>query len=124
MVFLKQYRDAADPTRACYQAIVEATASRRSALRKASLLPGDLLVSVRRESGIADSLGLQAFARSAATITTRALTAVYMELDFTLAPGAVVWSAAAPSAPSRPAEPRDDAPVRLIPAEPSLQISA
>ena len=124
MVFLKQFRDAADPTRACYQAIVEANAARRGALRRTSLLPGELRVSVRRESGIAEALGLRASAVSAETITSRSLAALYLELDFTLEPGKVVWSASPLGEPRRIEGRGEQAPVRLVGPPRVLRISA
>ena len=95
MVFLKQYRDAADPTRACYQAVVEATAARRGPPRETALLSGDLLVKVRREGGLAESLGLSGGAGGAEMAEVRALATFYMDFDFTLGPGQVLWSAEA-----------------------------
>ncbi|TGL73941.1 hypothetical protein [Leptospira yasudae] len=43
MVFLKQFRDAADPTKACYQAIVEAS-SNVTHFRKGGLLEGNYVL--------------------------------------------------------------------------------
>ncbi|EMJ95355.1 hypothetical protein [Leptospira alstonii] len=45
MVFLKQFRDAADPTLACYQAIVEAN-SNVTRFRKGGLLEGNYILDV------------------------------------------------------------------------------
>lgn len=124
MVFLKQFRDAADPARACYQAILEATAARRGPIRRTSLLAGELSVAVHRDSGIAEALGLRASTESATTTTTRALAAVYTELDFTLGKGSVIWSASPRGEPARPVERRDEAPSSRLPAAPPLRISA
>lgn len=113
MVFLKQYRDAADPTRACYQAVVEATA-RRGAIRRATLLDGDLVVSVHRESGLAEALGL----RTSAAGTVTAIAAFYLDFDFVLGAGTVVWSADLPP-PERRA-----APSERVASEEPLPLSA
>ncbi|MFT3775797.1 MAG: acetoacetate decarboxylase family protein [Minicystis sp.] len=125
MVFLKQYRDAADPARACYQAVVEATVARRGAPRKTALLSGDMNVSVHRESGIAEALGLRASASEMSgttMITARALAASYMDFDFTLGAGEVVWSAQAEG--RTPAERREAGTAQIVEVMPALRISA
>ncbi|APR81651.1 cytoplasmic membrane protein [Minicystis rosea] len=98
MVFLKQYRDAQEPGRACYQAIVEATCARRGKPRETALLPRGSRVSVHRDSGLADALGLrgEVTERSGTSmITASAAAAFYMDFDFTLGAGEVVWSSEA-----------------------------
>lgn len=121
MLFLKQYRDAADPTRACYQAVVEATVARRGPLRDLTRLDGDLLVSVHRGSGLVEALGLRAEdgAPGSAFATARSSAAFYVNLDFVVGMGTVVTSAEARSADRQPP------PARVAVIEPlPLRISA
>jgi hypothetical protein len=83
LVFLKQFRDAEDPSRACYQAIVEAPAVVRE-LRGGGVLPEHRVRVTHADSHpIVADLGL-----SGETCTT--LLATWVDVDFTMERGEVV----------------------------------
>jgi hypothetical protein len=82
-VFLKQFRDVGDPSRACYQAVVEAPAN-VDAIRGGGVLPEHVVRIASADSHpIVADLGL-----SGATSTT--LLATWVDVDFTMESGAVV----------------------------------
>lgn len=93
MVFLKQYRDASDPGRACYQAVVEAPCVRAGAPRVASRVPGRLALRILRRSGLVGELGLACEPAGAEHARALALASFYTEMDFTIGAGDVVWAA-------------------------------
>jgi hypothetical protein len=83
LVFLKQFRDVEDPSRACYQAVVEAPAT-VDALRGGGLLPEHTVRIAHADSHpIVADLGLDG-----ATCTT--LLATRVDVDFTMDRGSVV----------------------------------
>jgi hypothetical protein len=86
MVNLKQFRDAADGTRACYQAIIESTCTTRK-LYRAGLLPGEYALHITPAAShrIAEDLGLPAAPRSRF--------ASWVLMDFTADAGREVWRA-------------------------------
>ena len=87
-VFLKQFRDAADGTRACYQAVVEA-GSFVTAFRAAGALSGTFQATLADYAShpLASDLGL---APGAAPLEL----AFFADFDFTIGDGAVIWEAA------------------------------
>ncbi|HNT75855.1 MAG TPA: twin-arginine translocation signal domain-containing protein [Anaerolineae bacterium] len=90
LVFLKQFRDAADPAKACYQAVIEAplrvTAFRGGgALQSGYALTFTELVS----HPVVARLGLHADADGIA----RPLASAWLDVDFTLGLGREVWRA-------------------------------
>ncbi|AUX22585.1 hypothetical protein SOCEGT47_030890 [Sorangium cellulosum] len=94
-VFLKQFRDAEHTDRACYQAIIEATA-RVQALRGHGRLPGALRVAWGDHDShpFEADLGLEPGGQEA-------LAAAWVDFDFVLEPGREVFRAA--SRPGTPA---------------------
>lgn len=78
---LKQFRDAADPARACYQAVVRASATLRRVRRLGA--PGDYAYRLHAHAShpLADELGLPREAR---------VTGVFCELDFDFEAGEVL----------------------------------
>jgi uncharacterized protein with NAD-binding domain and iron-sulfur cluster len=86
MVFLKQLRDVADPGRACYQAIVEAPAVVK-AIRAGGALPAhQVRIAPVDSHPIASDLGL-------AGEVTESLFGSWLDFDFAMEAGTVVWSA-------------------------------
>ena len=87
MVNLKQFRDAVDPTRACYQALVRNTCEIVD-VRGAGKLPGEWTVSIADtpSHGVIADLGLRGGKQ-----TTR--TAGWLDMDFTIGPGELLWEA-------------------------------
>jgi hypothetical protein len=90
MVFLKQFRDAADATAACYQAIVEAPNRMTHDPVEAGFLPGDWELAIEQFPTVRliDRLGLR----------TRdgklpALLHIWVKFGFTAEPGQVIWRA-------------------------------
>jgi len=92
MVFLKQFRDAADGRIACYQAIVEAPNRMTHDPVEAGVLHGDWELSIAQfaDVRIADRLGL---GPRAADGTLRAILHFWVRFGFTAEPGRVVWRA-------------------------------
>jgi hypothetical protein len=88
-VFLKQFRDVADGTRACYQAVVELP-MRITAFHGGGLLPGryQLDLANYQSHPIAKDFGLDARA-------TSSMIGAYIDVDFELECGNVVWEAPA-----------------------------
>lgn len=84
LVFLKQFRDLSDGSRACYQAVVEAQ-SRILHYRSGGWLAGDYELSVAQLDShpIVRELGLS-------SAPMRALAAAYIDFDFTVENGEVV----------------------------------
>ncbi|AFE07119.1 hypothetical protein COCOR_06776 [Corallococcus coralloides DSM 2259] len=86
VVNLKQFRDARDSSRACYQALIEGplTVTR---FRGAGLLRSDFTLALTpcQSHPIAADLGLQP--------QTRASFGLWMRLDFNVGPGQEVWKA-------------------------------
>ena len=85
LVFLKQFRDAADGTQACYQAVVEAPV-RITSFRGGGWLDGEyrLRIEPLESHPIAQELGL-------AGPEPRILAATYMAFDFDIGDGRVIW---------------------------------
>lgn len=85
MVFLKQFRDVADPTRACYQAVVEADVT-IGAFRGAGLLAGGyrLEISGLESHPVVEELGLESH-------NPRVLNAFHSDFDFQMGLGRVIW---------------------------------
>lgn len=84
-VFLKQFRDAADGTKACYQAVVEA-GSFVTAFRSAGVLPGTFQATLADYAShpLASDLGFAAGARPLEM-------AFFADFDFTIGDGTIVW---------------------------------
>jgi hypothetical protein len=92
LVFLKQFRDAANGSLACYQAVVEALA-KVLAFHSGGFLAGDYTVAIRtlESHPIVTELGLVADPRSPGTFSVKSAFAV--EFDFVLENGREVWHA-------------------------------
>ncbi len=88
-VFLKQFRDAADGSRACYQAIVEVEA-KVDRIRSLRPLEGafELTVAELATHPLQSDLGLH-------SPTTQVAGAFWADYDFTIGAGREVWSASA-----------------------------
>lgn len=91
MVYLKQFRDVADGTRACYQAIVESPNQMAPGLFKAGWLAGDWELTIAQFASVKliDDLGLR--------VVDGKVTSVFhfwSEFNFTAANGKVVWRGA------------------------------
>ncbi len=86
-VFLKQFRDVADGSRACYQAIV-GLPMRITRFRGGGLMPGRYRLDLAdyQSHPIAADLGLDAAAMSS-------MIGAYIDVDFELAQGKVIWEA-------------------------------
>lgn len=86
-VFLKQFRDPRDGSRACYQALVEQPI-RTTAFRRGGLLPGryDLSLAAYPSHPIAADMGIT-------PARCKSLLGVWMDFDFTMETGNVVWEA-------------------------------
>lgn|GEM_PF-282446 len=85
MLFLKQFRDAENTTRACYQAIVEAPFL-FSNFRGGGLLPSDFTLRIHSHYShpIVEELGMKP--------ESAPLLATVLDLDFDLDNGRVIWS--------------------------------
>ncbi len=96
MIFLKQFRDVVDPSRACYQAIVEA-ATRQTGNLCGGLLGGHHAVEIHDSSGLplATRLGIVGERTPRGTVLASAPKAFWLDFDFVLDTGRVVWSASA-----------------------------
>lgn len=98
MVFLKQFRDAADGTMACYQAIVEAANRVTDDPIEAGVLPGDweLAIAQFADVRVIDHLGLRVRpgegAGDGAGVVPAALH-FWVKFGFVAEPGRVVWRA-------------------------------
>ncbi len=92
LVFLKQFRDVADGTRACYQAIVEAP-SKVIAFHSGGFLEGDYTVAIRTLDShpIVAELGLTADPARPGEFAVKSAFAV--DFDFVLENGREIWSA-------------------------------
>ena len=95
LVFLKQTRDVVDSTKACYQAIVEAPI-KVTGFRSANLLPDlyDLTIADFESHPIAKDLGIS-------PDKTKGLVGFFIDFDFLLENGSVVWQPAGQGGPSR-----------------------
>ncbi len=90
LVFLKQFRDATDSRKVCYQAIIEAAAQPGTFYDGGFIDAAYTLTCHSLASHpIADTLGLNVDSSGAA----QALAAFWLRLDFTLGPGVEVWRA-------------------------------
>ncbi|WP_375769108.1 FAD-dependent oxidoreductase [Archangium gephyra] len=91
MLFLKQFRDAQDTSRACYQAIVEAPFTFPTPLRIGARLPDDFRIRFKPHYShpLANDLGLKM--EQDGTVTP--LLATVLELDFDLEHGLEMWRA-------------------------------
>jgi uncharacterized protein with NAD-binding domain and iron-sulfur cluster len=87
IVFLKQFRDAVDGSRACYQAIIEANAS-MTTYRTGGWLSGQYQVSIAplQSHPIARDLGLSGD-------RLQSIAAFYANYDFTMNEGEEIWRA-------------------------------
>jgi hypothetical protein len=87
IVFLKQFRDVEDGTRACYQAIVEAALTGVH-FRQGGMLDGDYQLTLHHLNShpIADELGLQIGAQPVSF-------GFRIEFDFTMDAGREIWKA-------------------------------
>jgi uncharacterized protein with NAD-binding domain and iron-sulfur cluster len=91
MVFLKQFRDAADPTAACYQAIVEAPNRMTRDPVSAGFLHGEWELAIEQFPivRLIDRLGLRVQGDGKLT----ALLHIWVKFGFTAEPGQVIWRA-------------------------------
>jgi hypothetical protein len=88
LVFLKQFRDAEDPARACYQAIIEAPASVKT-LHNGGWLPKHRVrIAMADSHPIVEELGLSG-------AVSESIFGSWLRFDFTMERGKVVWSATA-----------------------------
>jgi hypothetical protein len=87
MVFLKQFRDVADPAQACYQSIVEVTC-KMTKFHSGWFLPGDWEVVVNRYAShpIAADLGLP-------DNPIRPVVSYWVSFDFEIGNGVEIWKA-------------------------------
>ncbi len=83
LVFLKQFRDAADPSRACYQAVIEAAATADSFRAARTLGPHAITIRHSDSHPIARELGLRD-----GPLTSRL--AGWLDFDFTMRTGRAV----------------------------------
>ena len=85
LVFLKQFRDVADPTKACYQSVVEAPVI-IGAFRSAGLLAGDYRLEIEKLEShpVVEELGLEGH-------QPRILTAFHSDFDFQMGCGKTIW---------------------------------
>lgn len=92
MVFLKQFPDAVDATRACYQAIIEAPIRVTGGLR-GGLLPGRFGVTIHEYAShpIVDTLGLRTRRRSTDKSELASTLQVWLAFDAQVERGEVVW---------------------------------
>ena len=91
MVFLKQFRDAADGAAACYQAIVEAPNRMTRDPVEAGFLRGDWELAIEQFPTVRliDRLGL----RVQGDGKLSALLHIWVKFGFTAEPGRVIWRA-------------------------------
>jgi hypothetical protein len=94
MVFLKQFPDAADGTRACYQALVEASIDVVSGL-EGGWLPGEYGITVNRYDShrIVENLGLKPAESDGERALVKSLVHGWVRFDARVQPGRVVWQA-------------------------------
>ncbi|MEM8637303.1 MAG: acetoacetate decarboxylase family protein [Cyanobacteria bacterium P01_G01_bin.54] len=98
-VFLKQFRDANEPTKACYQAIIEADYSdikfhNRTIFCDLPLTRADVYIEYMESHPIAQDLGLLPINRNPKDSPQQHFKAtlwIFMELDFKLGKGKAVW---------------------------------
>lgn len=98
-VFLKQFRDANEPTKACYQAIVEADYSdirfhNRTVFCELPLTQADIDIEYMESHPLAQDLGLLPINRNPQDSPRQRFTAtlwLFAEMDFMLGKGKVVW---------------------------------
>lgn len=85
LVFLKQFRDVEDGTRACYQAVVEAPV-KITAFHRAGMLAGKYKVKIEDLAShpVAKELGLE-------SNEPPVLSALYSDFDFDVENGRVIW---------------------------------
>lgn len=90
MVFLKQFRDVADGTAACYQAIVESPNRTTSDPIEAGVLPGDWELAIEQFATVRliDRLGLRVKGGA-----VPAALHFWVKFGFTAEPGRVIWRA-------------------------------
>ena len=86
LVFLKQFRDVVDPSRACYQAIVEAPATVQSWHSAGWLPPHRITIAKAESHPIVEDLGLSGH-------TVESELGMWFKYDFTMEAGSIVWSA-------------------------------
>ncbi len=85
LVFLKQFRDVTDSTKACYQAVVEAPVM-IGAFRGARLVAGDYRLDIEKLEShpVVEELGLESH-------EPRVLKGFYSDFDFVMGCGSTVW---------------------------------
>jgi hypothetical protein len=83
MVFLKQFRDATDPTKACYQAVIEAPAHLEKFYKGWFLHPHDIAILPCDSHPIVSECGL-----AGATISSEL--GFWCQMDFVMQPGKVI----------------------------------
>lgn len=85
LMFLKQFRDIADPAAACYQAVAEAPVT-IGEFRGGGLLTGDYTIQIEKLEShpVVEQLGLEGH-------TPRVLSAFHSDFDFVMECGKVIW---------------------------------
>jgi uncharacterized protein with NAD-binding domain and iron-sulfur cluster len=95
MVFLKQFRDLAEPQRACYQAILEADARKLGDFRHGGRLHRSYVLEVADAPGypLASQLGLEGERTAGGSVLAPVRCPIWLEFDFLLGDGREVWRA-------------------------------
>src|SRR6185295_10290577 len=93
MIFLKQFRDIAEPNRACYQAIVEAEAKKLGDFRAGGRLHGSYKLEVADAPSypLASRLGLEGERTAGGSVVVPVRCPLWLEFDFVLGDGREVW---------------------------------
>jgi hypothetical protein len=88
MVFLKEFRDVVDPTKACYQSLIE-TVSSATAFYTAKLYGSEFEITIGdcASAPIVADLGLSAGS------PIKSLMSFYVNFDFQIGTGKEIWSA-------------------------------
>lgn len=97
MVFLKQFRDLAEPNRACYQAIVEADTKKLGDFRAGGKLHRSYVLEVADDPSypLASHLGLEGERSANGSVLAPVRSPLWLEFDFVLGDGREVWRSGA-----------------------------
>jgi len=91
MVFLKQFPDVTQPTRACYQALVEAPIHVTTPLRGGLLPSYEVDIHAYDSHPLVDALGLRPMSRSATVATVLSSLSMWLQFEARVELGAVVY---------------------------------